>query len=500
MQGPKLETTPCTLNPVTSLNPSRYRNSGCAPLCPRVITGGPVSRSRTSSTTNWKRAVHPEGQPYFVLSDEFAFVVVTEANIEDAQTQRRILECIEAANGGLSSHDIKPPPRCELFLELTADHAVCNYYFADHIGKVLFWLDDLCTELLDIPATASDSHLETELERLYWVHVEFFPMHHVHEQQFLPLVDDICNIISHGQADRLTSSTSTFPYTADRCRDFLETLSRKRGQHMDGYTLCYAARLAGAIGHHRFITYYGQPHAQLDRLQEMFPADVIQHRWLVTVANLPMWGVPLHYLNLLDDLYTNEQVYAEQWTHFMSICLADWTSSLSWSFPVFIGSILLANVRGGTISASIPSVFSCAVSIASASCLHLRHQPLVESSASVGARYLHFARSSTIGFLPSSVAFSLPRAGYLWGVGFLIAQFFFVASQSVSKLAALVAASGIFAILMFVLSVIHPEGASISSLFQSFTSFCIPLLLWEEVLVVWSLVMGHVQPLPVLDL
>jgi len=60
-------------------------------------------------------------------------------------------------------------------------------------------------------------------------------------------------------------------------------------------------------------------------------------------------------------------------------------------------SILLANVRGGTISSSIPSVFSCAVSIASASCLHLRHQPLAESSAYAGVR-----RFSIYGLLPAA--------------------------------------------------------------------------------------------------
>lgn len=49
-------------------------------------------------------------------------------------------------------------------------------------------------------------------------------------------------------------------------------------------------------------------------------------------------------------------------------------------------TILLANVHGGTVSTAIPSVLSCSISIASASCLHLRHQPLAESSATVGVR------------------------------------------------------------------------------------------------------------------
>jgi hypothetical protein len=187
--------------------------------------------------------VHPEGQPYFVLTGEFAFDVVTEAHIEEIQIQGRILDCMKVVNKELDCHDIKLPPRCELFLELQADNVSCNYYFVDHIGKGLFWLEDVCTELLNIPPAASASHIETELERLYWIYVEFYPMHHEsHEQQFSQTVDDLCNVISHGQADRLTSNGSTFPYTADKCRQFLELLSRKRGQRMDGHTLCYAGK------------------------------------------------------------------------------------------------------------------------------------------------------------------------------------------------------------------------------------------------------------------
>ena len=96
-----------------------------------------------------------------MLTGEFAFDIVTEANIEDAPTQGRILDCITQAGKELYCHDIKVPPRCELFLELGDDYMSCNYYFVDHIGKVLFWLEDICTDVLDIPPAVSPSHLGT---------------------------------------------------------------------------------------------------------------------------------------------------------------------------------------------------------------------------------------------------------------------------------------------------------------------------------------------------
>jgi hypothetical protein len=53
----------------------------------------------------------------------------------------------------------------------------------------------------------SHTWIETELERLYWIYVEFYPMHHEsHEQQFSQTVDDLCNVISHGQAGKTYGS------------------------------------------------------------------------------------------------------------------------------------------------------------------------------------------------------------------------------------------------------------------------------------------------------
>lgn len=149
-------------------------------LCPQIIARGPASRSRsvqasrsltclilsdtspetsTSSTSKRMRFVHPEGQPYFVLNSEFDFAVVTEANVDDIETEARILDCLELANKELQDHGIKVPPQCELFLELGEDPLSCNYYFVDHIGRALFWLEDLSSEFLGIPVAMSPSHL-----------------------------------------------------------------------------------------------------------------------------------------------------------------------------------------------------------------------------------------------------------------------------------------------------------------------------------------------------
>ncbi|KAF9236648.1 hypothetical protein BU15DRAFT_49787, partial [Melanogaster broomeanus] len=426
--------------------------------------------------TGWRRFIHPEGQSYFVLYSE-DFPVVTEANLEEVETEAQILASLHIVKRELQCHDIKVPPRCKLFLELDEDRSICNYYFVDHVSRGLFWLEDMCTEFLDIPAAVSPSHLETALEKFYWVHVEHFPMHHEpHDQGLSQLVDALSNIISHGLTDRLTSRTPTFSYTADTCKHFLRLLSGKSGQSALAFYGPWVA-LSSLVANQRFITFYGQQPAQLDRPQpqDTYAGDILEHRWLLTVANLMLWGIPGHYNTLLEDLYVNEPVYADQWTNFMSLCLRDWTTSMSWvprtQKNFFSASILLANVRGGTISMAIPTVVLCGVSIASAWCLHLRHSPLADASASIGARYLRQAKSTSVGFLPSAVVFGFPKATYMWAVGFLFTQFLFVASRSVNKLVALVAASFLAVPLLFILWVISPEEAGVVPLFRSLSAW-----------------------------
>lgn len=113
----------------------------------------------TPSVLKWRRLTHPEGQPYFVLTGEFEFAVVTAATIEDVQTEGQILDYAKLATKELQYRGITVPLGCELVLELGDDYISCNYYFVDHVAKRLFWLTDVQTESFDIPPAKSPSHL-----------------------------------------------------------------------------------------------------------------------------------------------------------------------------------------------------------------------------------------------------------------------------------------------------------------------------------------------------
>lgn len=78
------------------------------------------------------------------------------------------------------------------------------------------------------------------------------------------------------------------------------------------------------------MTYYGQEHAQLDRLQIMTPAEEFDHQWVKTIANPALWGIPGHYLSELHDLFANEQVFVDQWQTFMTASISEWHTAVVW--------------------------------------------------------------------------------------------------------------------------------------------------------------------------
>ncbi|OJA17677.1 hypothetical protein AZE42_03021 [Rhizopogon vesiculosus] len=434
------------LRPVTSISTRRY---GCLPWVDVYhTTTAPGLRAHVNTKSKWLSFTHPEGQRYF-QTQQARFSTVTEENVlnEDighsvsnwlAIIEKRIVEC-----------GVTLPQACELFVELRFDElphtSTCAYYFVDHHSRSLFWLEPTSSELLDMGMLVSDSHLNIALERLYWVHVEFFPMH-VHAQMAPDILDNLISVISHGMIDRMTSRTSTFPYTEGKCNQFLQALSLHRGMEatvtkefhvltimkgkpLDGHTLCFVARLWGAINNQRFMTYYGQENAQLDRSHPTVPEDIVDCPGIRTQANLILWGVPNHYYSKLHDLFVHDQVYVDQWQAFMAACISEWREMCLWAFSVLIASILIAMLPRASVSSSMAPILAASSSILSGSTLLLRHRGFEDATASFAARFLNTAKSSNWGFLPLSVIYSMPRALYLWSLGLMLAQFIFWVSR-----------------------------------------------------------------------
>ncbi|KAG1753639.1 uncharacterized protein EDB91DRAFT_1242618 [Suillus paluster] len=442
------------LRATTSTATSRYGKSPSLYSYHTVIPPGPLlsTPSTVATPLTWNSYSHPEGQSYFQRRLP-NYDVVTEANIHRQETERQVTGWLKFIDETISHRQIIVPSSSELFIELDESIFSCAYYFVNHETRRIFWLEQISTELLDMGLVVSSSHIDTALERLYWVHVEFFPMH-ICAQVSPQVVDDLIGVMSHGAADRLTSRSSTFPYTAERCSQLLQLLSLQRGESiifsvpnslsetpakveplMDTHYALLVARLWGAIDNQRFMTYHGQEYAQLDRLQIMTPEEDIDHQWMKTLADLALWGIPGRYFSELHDLFANEQVFVDQWHTFMTASISEWHSAVVWTFPVMIVTILSCLLSRASLSSALPSILSASGSLATGSILLLKHHGLEDATASFAARYLRAAKSRSIGMLPSAIVFSLPKGLYLWSIVFMVGHLLLLASHVIGKLA-----------------------------------------------------------------
>jgi hypothetical protein len=140
----------------------------------------------------------------------------------------------------------------------------CSYYLVDHDTQTTFYLDETDTACLDLPDVCSMDHLsvfsfflticnncliwssELLLEEQYWIHLEYFPMHkslpsfaqssiigiltHAWGGMSSPSFDDVSAPGLIKKEDQSTSSLSTAPYSAEKCKEFILMIEKLTGR------------------------------------------------------------------------------------------------------------------------------------------------------------------------------------------------------------------------------------------------------------------------------
>jgi len=89
----------------------------------------------------------------------------------------------------------------ELFLQPEeSDDDACGYYFVDHASRTDFWLEDVSSEDVGIPASTSPAQLRWALQEHYWMHVEYFPMH---DGAIAPsAISELISVLLHARAGK----------------------------------------------------------------------------------------------------------------------------------------------------------------------------------------------------------------------------------------------------------------------------------------------------------
>ncbi|KAJ7158968.1 hypothetical protein C8R43DRAFT_994627 [Mycena crocata] len=402
------------LRPITSYYTGRYDNSTI--VCPTVvkIESGLFTQCQDPEPTYlpplWSVHVHPEGQPYFFLAGPLR--VVTEAYLYLPGDLKRIYRWIQQIHDILSQTNIIISQQTELFLKLEDED--CAYYFVDHATRTQFWLETYETDELGIPPVVSTSQLKIALEELYWVHVEHFPVHS--EPLSNETLDEIISIFSHGLCDQMTSTVSTFLYTAQDCNNFISMLKECKGKLQDGYSTWIIARLWSMIDHHKYMTHYGQQTARLSRDQSILYDPTPKFRGISTLMTYLTFKDSGKHLARLEDVFVDHFVYADQWKQLIDDSVFEWTTS---GCVALVGSglhypFLVLNCPIPAILLSSATLFGAGM--VSSMFLALKYHAMKRLSPTQAMHYLESVHSAVFKFQILAFIYSLPRALTLWGL------------------------------------------------------------------------------------
>ncbi|KAK0193419.1 hypothetical protein F5146DRAFT_925315 [Armillaria mellea] len=143
--------------------------------------------------SGWSVHVHPQGLRYYVHEMMFhasvntsstpcvsLLRVFTNADIIISEEWGVLSGFMDNIVSYMYTKEISLPPKVDLFLGLKLSQegtVICSYYFADHVHRSVFWLDDLDARTLSIldVITTEPSHLAHAIEARYWHHCRLFP-------------------------------------------------------------------------------------------------------------------------------------------------------------------------------------------------------------------------------------------------------------------------------------------------------------------------------------
>ncbi|KAJ7147701.1 hypothetical protein C8R43DRAFT_1195561 [Mycena crocata] len=399
------------LRPVTSLNRGRYDR--------------PYDNSLPS---DWTQFIHPEGQPYFYRRGGDCTVnVVTESWVKKQETLARLVLFIAQIERMLSANNIPIHPALELFIQVKGEG--CGYYLVDHNVRTTFWVHEQSTGDLGIWDVVSTTHLDILRTQLYWVHVEHFPMHFGSEGIGRGCLNELVSVLAHARVDRLTSLDSTFPYSVEKCGQFLEILNMSKGirttrpsctvlvnnifapdNFADGNTICLVAHIPPDnresvekkpfIDLNRQLHLHGEEHCRLSRSQAIIHDPATKHAWVSVVAACLSFSFSTQYVSKLDSVYVDKLTYEEHWKALVEGCLRDWKDVSRGALMGLLLHIILVVVNLNT-NLAVVSAGLLGSSILVARLLIYRYTLLQSISA---------------GEIVVALVFALPQALQLWGL------------------------------------------------------------------------------------
>jgi hypothetical protein len=368
-------------------------------------------------------SIHPEGRRYAYNTMEDGISVVTEAHVSDPSVAAQLEKCLAMLRDIAARENVQLPATTDLFLEIVEDMETCNYWFADHANRTVFWLHQVDTDMVGLPDSHSLNHLRYSLEENYWAHVEMFP---ATASQYSPAaLNELIVILLNARADTLTSEIPTFPYTANECEQFINLLQKSKEHGSNPYVTTYVARLWVVVANHRFFTHFGADHCRMSSMHSILESPPKNRNFMLTAISKLLFDLPIEHKEHLENLWVDELVYSAAWRKHVSGRARDLLQKMTWIFALTILNILILPISYCP-ALNKSSIVLCILGLCIALVLYQEQQRLVDTSGTIGAAYLD-ARNTTYGFEPTAIVHSIPQAAFIWAFFLFTIQGFWMA-------------------------------------------------------------------------
>ncbi|KIJ27581.1 hypothetical protein M422DRAFT_55002 [Sphaerobolus stellatus SS14] len=435
---------PTKTTPSKSLRYCRPKRFG-----PQIALRGHSGKSIPS----WSQYVHPEGLRYYYNS---SLHVVTDANMQNDRIYGLVVLALRHLLAWLQTQvDFKRGDSQEIVLELNEDEDRCQYYMVDHELQTILYADEANTEDLDIRNMVSTSQLNLELQRQYWVYLEYFPMHkELNPSARLQLI----GMLHHSTIDTLSSNNSTSVLSSSQSKNYLDIiqnftapavatsdayrlssynakclLSSPGAPESRGYETCIIARVMEDFFRGRVIHFYGEAEgARLARREYIDEGDEADPKsfWFKPVSWL-LFGQPSRKLQLIEALGVNSIFYKDSWKEFNASHVSEWKRTTTMALTLMIVDILsitylhesqgkhqiISNIafqigwHAGAMSA-----ISCFGSLILGLTAISVHEPYCSSHAGDAASYFKNAYNEVYGYQPLAIVLGLPYVMLLWAL------------------------------------------------------------------------------------
>ncbi|KAH9026754.1 hypothetical protein EDB85DRAFT_162344 [Lactarius pseudohatsudake] len=203
--------------------------------------------------------------------------MVTEARIAEPGVADQLNAWLSLICNTLTENHVHLPETSHLFLEIHRHSGSCNYYFADHNLRTVFWLHTLDTVgVRPQHSVTTNSHLQYALEENYWIHIGLFP--DAASQYSVLALNDLKVVFLHARAD---ADTLTFPYTTKQREEIIDLLEHNKNRTHSSYITTYVAGLWTTVASHR-LTHFGEDHCRLPFCQSTL--EIQDNKWGILLA------------------------------------------------------------------------------------------------------------------------------------------------------------------------------------------------------------------------